>query len=132
MSKTITKIEFGGKIIGSKPLLSDETLTSVRNKIKEKTKDISYQFLDSDGNNIEIQDEDDYKLSDIINDKKIKIVAFENGELIKIFLNDKEFCSKNISELQNLDEIRNLLKKEINIKEGLMNLIKKQIVFKEV
>jgi len=114
MSKTITKIEFGGKIIGSKPLLSDETLTSVRSKIKEKTKDISYQFLDSDGNNIEIQDEDDYKLSDIINDKKIKIVAFENGELIKIFLNDKEFCSKNISELQNLDEIRNLIKKEIN------------------
>jgi len=114
MSKTITKIEFGGKIIGSKPLLSDETLASVRSKIKEKTKDISYQFLDSDGNNIEIQDEDDYKLSDIINDKKIKIVAFENGELIKIFLNDKEFCSKNISELQNLDEIRNLIKKEIN------------------
>ena len=114
MSKTITKIEFEGKIIGSKPLLSDETLTSVRSKIKEKTKNISYQFLDSDGNNIEIQDEDDYKLSDIINDKKIKIVAFENGDLIKIFLNDKEFCSKNISELQYLNEIRNLLKNEIN------------------
>ena len=37
MSKTITKIEFEGKIIGSKPLSPDESLSSVRNKIKAKT-----------------------------------------------------------------------------------------------
>ena len=85
MSKTITKIELDGNIIGSKPLLLDDSLSSVRTKIKEKTKNINYQFLDIDGNNIEVQDEDDYKLSDIINEKKIKIISSQNGELIKIF-----------------------------------------------
>ena len=113
MSKTITKIELDGNIIGSKPLLLDDSLSSVRTKIKEKTKNINYQFLDIDGNNIEVQDEDDYKLSDIINEKKIKIISSQNGELIKIFLNDKEFCSKCLSETQYLKEIRNLLKNEI-------------------
>ena len=76
MSKIITKIEFEGKVIGSRPLFSDETLTSIRSKIKEKTKNINnYQFLDTKENYIEMQDEDDYKLSDIIKDKKIKIVS---------------------------------------------------------
>ncbi len=114
MSRIITKIEFKGKIIGSKPLSLEENLTTVRNKIKEKTKNINYQFLDLEENTVEIQDEDDYKLSDIIKDKKIKIIAFENGLLIKIFLNDKEICSKSISELQYINEVRNLLKNEIN------------------
>ena len=92
MSKIITKIELEGKIIGSKPLLPDDTLSSVRTKLKEKTKNISYKFLDAEGNNVEVEDENDYKLSDIINDKKIKIVAAEIGELVKIFINNKEFC----------------------------------------
>lgn len=116
MSKTITKIEFEGKIIGSKPLSPDESLSSVRNKIKAKTKNINYQFLDSEGNNIEVQDEDDYKLSDVVNDNKIKIVASENEneETIKIFLNNKEFGSRNLSEMQYLNEVRKILEKEIN------------------
>ena len=113
LSKIITKIEFEGKIIGSKPLSSDDTLSSVRTKLKEKTKNISYQFLDAEGNNVEVGDENDYKLSDIINDKKIKIVAAEIGESIKIFINNKEFCSKNINEMQNLQEVRNCLNNEI-------------------
>ena len=113
LSKIITKIEFEGKIIGSKPLSLDDTLSSVRTKLKEKTKNISYQFLDAEGNNVEVGDENDYKLSDIINDKKIKIVAAEIGESIKIFINNKEFCSKNINEMQNLQEVRNCLNNEI-------------------
>jgi len=116
MNKVIAKIELEGKIIGSKPLLSDDILSSVRIKIKEKTKDINYQFLDSDGNNIEIQDEGEYKLCDIIVEKIIKISKInnsENQELIKVFLNDKEFCQKNISKSQNLSDVRNYLKNEI-------------------
>lgn len=113
MSKVIAKIEFEGKIIGSKPLLFDDNLTSVRAKIKEKTKDINFQFLDNDGNAIEFQDENDYKLNDIINDKKFKIISSGNQELIKVFVNDKEFCSKNLSPNQNLLDIRNILKNEI-------------------
>ena len=114
MSKTITRIELDGKIIGSKPLLFDETVSSIRVKLKERTKNINYQFLDTDGNTVETQDEKDYNLSDIIVDKKIKIVSVKNEELIKIFLNDKEFGAKSISQLQNLYEVRDYLKKEIN------------------
>ena len=116
MNKTITKIEFNGKIIGSKPLLSDESLSSVRNKIKEKTKNINYQFLDLEENIVEVQDEDDYKLSDIINDKKIKIVASENEDekSIKIFINNKEFGSRNIPQMNSLNEARKYLQNEIN------------------
>ena len=69
--------------------------------------------MDIDGNDIEIEDENDYKLSDIINDKKIKLISFEKEELIKIFLNNKECISKNLSQKQNLYEIRNNLKNEI-------------------
>ena len=113
MSQIITKIDLDGKIIGSKPLLSDETLSSVRTKLKEKTKNINYQFLDQEGNEVEIGDENDYKLSDIINGKKIKIIAVENGESIQIFVNNKEFCSKNLNEMLNLNEVRNILKNDI-------------------
>ena len=114
MSRIITKIELDGKIIGSKPLEEDDTLSSIRNKIKEKTKNINYQFLDSEDNKGEIEDENDYKLSDIINNKKIKIVLSEKGDdFIKIFLNNKQFCSKNISESQNLNDIRNILNHDI-------------------
>ena len=89
-------------------------MSSIRNKIKEKTKNINYQFLDSEDNKVEIEDENDYKLSDIINNKKIKIVLSENGDnFIKIFLNNKQFCSKNISESQNLNDIRNILNHDI-------------------
>ena len=114
MSKIITKIELEGKNIGSKPLLANDTLSSIRDKIKEKTKNINYQFLDNDGNKVEIEDENDYKLSDIIKDKKIKIVSLGNQGSIKVFINDKEFGLKNILPTQKLDEVRNLLKNEIN------------------
>lgn len=40
MSRIITKIELDGKIIGSKPLSSNDTVSSIRDKIKEKTKGI--------------------------------------------------------------------------------------------
>ena len=114
MNEIMTRIELDGKIICSKPLLSDETLSSIRNKLKERVQDIHYHFLDLEGNNIETQNEDNYKLSDIINNKKIKIMTALEKLLIKIILNDKEFsCSKNISPKQNLNEVRNILKNEI-------------------
>ena len=52
MTKQITKIELDGKIIGTKPLLMSDNLFIVREKIKQKV-DVSYIFLDQDGNNIE-------------------------------------------------------------------------------
>ena len=70
MKKVIVKIELDGNSIGTKPLLPDDTLASIRDKIKEKTKGKNYIFLDSDGNDIEKSDENDYTLKDIINEKK--------------------------------------------------------------
>ena len=43
MGKKIIKIDLEGTIIGSKPLLLNDSLTIVRDKIKEKAK-ISYFF----------------------------------------------------------------------------------------
>lgn len=115
MSKTITKIELDGKIIGSKPLLSDDTLTSIRGKIKEKTKGINYKFLDNDGNDIEASDENDYSLQDIINEKKIKIISIESedSDQLKIYLNDELKFSKNISQNNNLNETRQILENDL-------------------
>ena len=115
MSKTIAKIELDGKIIGSKPLLSDDTLTSIRGKIKEKTKGINYKFLDNDGNYIEASDENDYSLQDIINEKKIKIISIESEDSgqIKIYLNDELKFSKNISQNNNLNEARKILENDL-------------------
>ena len=62
---------------------------------------------------MELQDENDYKLNGIINDKKFKIISSGNQELIKVFVNDKEFCSKNLNPNQNLLDIINILKSEI-------------------
>ena len=73
MSKQITKIELDGKIIFSKPLLLNDTLDSLREKIKEKVK-ISYKFLDKEGKDINFEKEKDYKLEDISVEKIVKIV----------------------------------------------------------
>ena len=115
MSRTITKIELDGKIIGSKPLLSTDTLSSIRGKIKEKTKGINYKFLDNDGNDVEASDENDYTLQDIINEKKIKIVSIEGEDSaqIKIYLNNELKFSKNISSNSYLNELRKILENDL-------------------
>ena len=115
MSRTITKIELDGKIIGSKPLLSTDTLSSIRGKIKEKTKGINYKFLDNDGNDIEASDENDYTLQDIINEKKIKIVSIEGEDSaqIKIYLNNELKFSKNVSSNSYLNEVRKILENDL-------------------
>ena len=115
MSKTITKIELDGKIIGSKPLLSTDTLSSIRGKIKEKTKGINYKFLDNDGNDVEASDENDYTLQDIINEKKIKIFSIEGEDSaqIKIYLNNELKFSKNVSSNSYLNEVRKILENDL-------------------
>lgn len=115
MSRIITKIELDGKIIGSKPLSSNDTVSSIRDKIKEKTKGINYKFLDNDGNDIEASDENDYTLQDIINEKKIKIVSIEGEDSaqIKIYLNNELKFSKNISSNSYLNEVRKILENDL-------------------
>ena len=45
MTKQITKIDLDGKILGSKPLLSNDSLSTIREKIKDKV-NVPYVFLD--------------------------------------------------------------------------------------
>ena len=66
----------GGKIIFSKPLLLNDTLDSLREKIKEKVK-ISYKFLDKEGKDINFEKEKDYKLEDISVEKIVKILSIK-------------------------------------------------------
>ena len=113
MSKQIIKIDLNGKRIGTKPLFQEDTLTSIREKIKEKTK-TSYIFLDQDENEISTEDENDYTLKDIVVDKIIKLKSTNEGEsAIKINLNDVNILSINENKNSTLCDIRNKLRDKI-------------------
>lgn len=109
MSKQIIKIDLNGKRIGTKPLFQEDTLTCIREKIKEKTK-ISYIFLDQDENEISTGDENDYTLKDIVVDKIIRLKSKKDGEnVIKVNLDDVNVCSINENKNSTLYDIRNKL-----------------------
>ena len=113
MSKQIIKIDLNGKRIGTKPLFQEDTLTSIREKIKEKTK-TSYFFLDQDENEISTEDENDYTLKDIVVDKIIKLKSKNDGEnVIKINLNDVNILSINENKNSTLCDIRKKLRDKI-------------------
>ena len=121
MSKQIVKIELEGKIIGSKPLLTNDSLTTIREKIKEKTK-IAYIFLDQDGNDVSKGDENDYTLENIVVSKIIRIKPCEiptSSEKYKVILNDKFETNLNCSKEAKLEESRKLL----------LNIIKEDFIF---
>ena len=114
MKKEIIRIELNGKIIGSKPLFFHDNLISIRLRLKEKIKE-EFIFLDKDGNNIDIEDENDYLLKDIENEKIIRI---KNNEKkipeLKIFLKDKYIYSTICGLDNNIYNLRKLLKDKIN------------------
>ena len=114
MKKQITKIELNGKIIGTKPLLNDDTLSSIREKIKEKVS-VPYQFIDKIGNLISKENEQHYTLESIIEDKVIKIKSdLSNQAGINILFNNKIIGSDNYDKSKSLEELRSLLKNKIN------------------
>ena len=114
MKKEIIRIQLDEKIIGSKPLFPNDTLTSIREKIKEKIKE-KYIFLDKDLNEIEKNDEDDYLLKDIEVEKIIRLKSDKtNTSEIKIFLKNKDILSINCSSDKNLKDLRQILKNKIN------------------
>lgn len=74
MSKQIVKIILDGKSIGTKPLFENDSLTTIREKIQDKTKEYSdYIFIDKNGDNISKENEKDYNLQNICESKTIKI-----------------------------------------------------------
>lgn len=112
MSKQITKIELNGKLVGTKPLMTNDSLTDIRNKIKEKIT-VSYEFLDTTGNPILKDNEKDYTLEKISIEKVIKLKSKGNDSGIDVFMNDSKVCSVNCSMSQNLSEVRCLINQNI-------------------
>lgn len=113
MKKQITKIELDGKPIGTKPLLLDDTLATLRNKLQDKFNS-SYFFLDKDENIISKENENDYTLEKISVGKVLKLKSDTEGQSgINILLNESNICSSNFLNSQYLDEIRNLLQEKI-------------------
>ena len=114
MKKPVIKIELDGKPIGTKPLLNNDSLISIREKIKEKVK-IPYIFLDKNENTINKEDEENYILDNISVKNVIKIKSIEESKSdVNIFLNESNISCENISNSQTLDEIRNLIKDKVN------------------
>jgi len=71
--------------------------------------------LDKFGSEIDIEDEENYKLNDISEDKKIKLKTSGSSEnnLTKIFLDKTVLFSKDCSKINYLSELRDILKKDI-------------------
>ena len=109
----IIRIELNEKIICQKKLDISSSLSSIREKIKDKIGRAS--FLDTDGNIIDINDENDFTLSEIISDNilKVKDLKSTNDSGIIIFLDNSKFCSINIGEEETLAKLRSFLNDKI-------------------
>ena len=110
MVKQVTNIEINGKIIGSKPLLTEDNLILIKEKIKNKVNS-PFIFLDKSGKTIDKENENTVKLEDIIFEQKIKLKLIESG--IKIFLNNKNICSIECSKDINLSNLREMINDKI-------------------
>ena len=115
MSKQIVKIILDGKPIGTKPLFGNDSLSTIREKIQDKTKEYSdYIFVDKNGDNISKENEKDYNLENICESKSIKIKSLKtSNSVINVILNDSKQFSINCSNSQNLNVVRGLINNNI-------------------
>ena len=110
--KQVTKILLNGKPIGSRPLMLNDTLNCIREKIKDRIKEnIPYIFLDKEGNEIKNENESNLKLEDISKDKSINIK--KDNSQVKIFLDESQLCLLKCTPNQQLDELRKILMDKI-------------------
>ncbi|GAT99284.1 hypothetical protein conserved [Entamoeba histolytica] len=72
MSRVIVRFLLNGQCIATKPLNSQDSLKTVREKLKEKMSD-SQHFLTKDGDKINANDEEDFIVEDIINNEEINL-----------------------------------------------------------
>lgn len=113
VKKVTITIKLDDNVICVKKFVLEENLTSIREKIKSKVGNAI--FLDKGNTPICIEDENDFKLEEIIKDDLLMLKSDENSSNneINIILNDKKYCSKNISIKDSLQNLRNNLKKDI-------------------
>lgn len=104
-------------------------LESIRQKQKEKIGDSI--FLDAEGIAMDKSDEQEFKLSEVLNGNilKLKIDNVVSNEGITIFLNGKKIWMINISPEESLEKLRNVLgsniKEDFNFLDENGNPIKK-------
>ena len=120
MSKVIVKIKLDEKIIFSKPLSLTDTLSLIREKIKERV-NLNFVFLNNNKDIINKFEENNFCLKDIINQYYIngKIIQLKSEEReIEIYLNNKYIYSINLyylEEEKNIEELRERLTSKIKM-----------------
>ena len=116
MDKIPVSIILDGKPIYSKPLLLDETLATLRETIKQRI-DMPYNFIDLYDNPLKKENENSILLRNIINENCINLKSINdiNEICLKIILNGKKFLSFNCSKKDNLNNIRSVINKKIQI-----------------
>ena len=72
------KVEINGKIECTKPFKLDDTLKSIREKLKEKAENA--YFLTDEENLVDIEDEEAFTLKDFLVDSKIKLKTKETSK----------------------------------------------------
>ena len=98
--------------MGTKPLMLDDTLIIVREKIKDKVK-APFLFLDKDEKDIKNEEENNFKLEDISKEKILKLK--EDDSQISVFLDESQLCFLKYNPSQKLDETRKLLSEKNKI-----------------
>lgn len=97
MSKVAITIKLNNDFICTKKFLLDEKLSSIREKLK--TKIGNSQFLNKGEGPIELDDEDDFTLTEVIKDNILLLKSGsenQNDSGVKIMINDKNFCTKKL------------------------------------
>ncbi len=119
-SKSIYKIELDGKIIFSKPLILNESVHSIREKIKDRVS-IPFLFLDKEKKVINKYDENKFNLDDIKYGKIIRLKSENNNSInnysneniiINILENDRNIISIKGNYKMNLEKTRKLINDE--------------------
>ena len=110
MQKQIIKILFDNEPIGTKPLLLEDTLLSIREALKNRV-NLPYLFLDKEGKEKKKEIEKDILLKDISENKTLKLKS-EKVSNVNILIGEKKIFSVVCSDIVNLNSIRNAINKK--------------------
>ncbi|GAB1226688.1 hypothetical protein ENUP19_0301G0037 [Entamoeba nuttalli] len=109
MSRIIVRFLLNGKCVATKPLISQDSLKTARDKLKEKISD-SQHFLTKDGDVIDVKDEECRSVQDVIDEKRvINIKGIEDKKGIRIKINDKIITTIEIDNKTPLSDVRKIV-----------------------
>jgi len=119
MEKKVLKFELNGKILFLKPFQTNNNLDFLREKINEKIAKIKYsfKFLDRESNPVNIDYEKDFIIEDILDGQIVKLKSIEDfiskEYKLNVFLSNKKIVSMNLDKDIQLNQLRKLIKNEI-------------------